>query len=59
MIVYLKYIILIFGLICFGILLNNDSDQSASLTGAGIFGAGCLIAFALIENNDVTEKNKK
>jgi hypothetical protein len=55
---YLKYTILAFAVFAFVVLLNDDEDQNNSFTGIGVFGAGCVIAFALIENNDVKEKNK-
>jgi hypothetical protein len=58
MIVYLKYLILICGFAAFGVLINGDEDQNNSFTGLGLIGASCFIAFALIENNDINEKNK-
>jgi hypothetical protein len=56
--IYLKYMILFCGFCAFGVLINGDDDIKNSLTGLGVVGAGCFIAFALIENNDIKEQNK-
>jgi hypothetical protein len=55
---YFKYIILAFAVFAFVVLLNDDEDQNNSFTGIGVFGAGFVMAFALIENNDVKEKKR-
>ncbi len=56
MVVAIKYIILLFGLSCVTILLRSTNMNAV---GIGIAAAGCLIAYALIENNDVRESNKE
>lgn len=55
-IVAIKYIILLFGLTCIFILFKSSNINAIGL---GIAAAGCLIAYALIENNDVREGNKE
>ncbi len=57
--IYLKYIILFCGFASFAMVINSDDDYKNGLTGLGIIGAGCFIAFALIENNDIKEQNKE
>ena len=52
----LKFIILLAGFSCIGVLFQKENMNA---TGLGIAAAGCLIAFALLENNDVTESNKE
>lgn len=56
LVIALKFIILITGFICTYVLLCKCDN--ANSTGLGIAAAGCFIAFALIENNDVKEINK-
>lgn len=56
MVIAIKYIILLFGLSCVSSLFGKNNSNNVGL---GIAAAGCLIAFALIENNDVRESNKE
>ena len=56
MVVAIKYIILLFGLSCVTILFRSTNMNAV---GIGIAAAGCLIGYALIENNDVRESNKE
>jgi hypothetical protein len=55
----LKYLILLAGACCIGYLIRNLKGSQLNLIGLGIAAAGCFIAFALIENNDVRESNKE
>jgi hypothetical protein len=54
----IKYLILLAGGGCL-VGLINLKDNPQGMTGVGIAAAGCFIAFALIENNDVRESNKE
>ncbi len=55
-----KHLILFTGVI-FGCVLMKGIDTTGAnnFTGLGIAAAGCFIAYALIENNDVRESNKE
>jgi hypothetical protein len=56
----LKYIILLAGIVCLVSLFNKTTGNfGQECIGLGIAAAGCFIAFALIENNDVRESNKE
>jgi hypothetical protein len=54
-----KYLILLAGVCCLGYLFNNIKNNQLNVIGIGIAAAGCFIAYALIENNDVRESNKE
>ncbi len=56
--VAIKHLILLAGAGCL-IGLINLKDNPQSMIGVGIAAAGCFIAYALIENNDVRESNKE
>jgi hypothetical protein len=55
-----KHLVLITGVI-FGCIVAKSINAAGTgnLTGLGIAAAGCFIAYALIENNDVRESNKE
>jgi hypothetical protein len=55
----IKHLILLAGVACLLYLISNLKNSQLNLTGIGIAAAGCFIAFALIENNDVRESNKE
>lgn len=55
MIVAVIFIIQLVGFLCIFSLLR---EVNVNATGIGIAAAGCLLAYALIENNDVSEMNK-
>jgi hypothetical protein len=54
-----KHLILLAGATGLGYLISNIKNSQLNLTGIGIAAAGCFIAYALIENNDVRESNKE
>jgi hypothetical protein len=54
-VVAVKYLLLVVGIFC---AMGAYNAVMAS-TGLGIAAAGCFIAFALIEINDVREANKE
>jgi hypothetical protein len=55
----LKNIILIIGLIAALYVLADIRKEPVTNIALAIIAAGCFIAFALIENNDVRESNKE
>jgi hypothetical protein len=56
----IKHLVLIVGIICLIPLFKGlDSQSPKDFIGLGIAAAGCFIAYALIENNDVRESNKE
>jgi hypothetical protein len=60
-ILYVKFIILIVALIAATATLNTglgSSERHGGAIGLGILAAGCFIAFAMIDSNDVREANK-
>jgi hypothetical protein len=57
----IKYLILLGGAYFSFLLVKQATDfynSGKDFIGLGIAAAGCFIAFALIENNDVREANK-
>lgn len=55
----IKYFILLGGAFCLIVLINSTDDgEGKDFIGLGIAAAGCFIAYALIDNNDVREANK-
>jgi hypothetical protein len=56
----IKHLILLGGIVFAGLMIKGlDAAVPKGLTGLGIAAAGCFIAYALIENNDVRESNKE
>ncbi len=58
-VIAVKYVILLGGVIFSAPLLKYVfGGREGDFTGLGIAAAGCFIAYALIDNNDVREANK-